>query len=136
MITLTIEGVSSANDEGRVVNIINLKPIAKVWVKFLKSRLVLLNAIVRGLPIDVGSIFENEIRDCAVKNHKNAALLFPSLITSIYVVFGVRLDAKDEHVKNDGALTACTIERIAGDSTGTTTEPAAVTGARRAIGLE
>ena len=49
----------------------------------------------------MGSIIEKEIKDCAVKNHKNAALLFPSLITSICIVSGVRLDAKDKHVKND-----------------------------------
>ena len=81
-------------------------------------------------------IIENEIRDCAVKNHKVTSLLFPSLIISICVVSGVLLDAKDEHVKNDGALTARTIKRIASESAGTTTEPAAVTGERRAIGLE
>ena len=98
--------------------------------------LVLLYAIVRGLPIDVGSIIEKEIRDCAIKKHKATALLFTSLITNICVVSSVRLDAKDEHVKNDYALTARTIERIAGESAGATTEPAAVTGARRAIGLE
>ena len=97
---------------------------------------MLLYAIVRGLSIDVGSIVAKEIRDCAVKNHKIADLLFPSLITSICVVSGVRLDAKDEHVKNDGAFTARTIERVAGESAGTTTEPATVIGARRAIGLE
>ena len=38
--TLTIEGASWANEEGCVVNRIDLKPIAKVWVKFLKSRVV------------------------------------------------------------------------------------------------
>ena len=32
--TLTIEGASWANEEGHVVNRIDLKPIAKVWVKF------------------------------------------------------------------------------------------------------
>ncbi|KAH9779814.1 hypothetical protein KPL71_007852 [Citrus sinensis] len=73
--TLTIEGASWANEEGHVVNRIDLKPVAKVWVKFLKSRLmptthtttvsqerlVLLYVIVRGLPIDVGSIIAKEI---------------------------------------------------------------------------
>ncbi|KAH9697093.1 hypothetical protein KPL71_023468 [Citrus sinensis] len=148
--TLTIEGASWANEEGRVVNKIDLKPIAKVWVKFLKSRLmpttytttvsqerlVLLYVIVQGLPIDVGSIIAKEIRDCAVKTYRTAALLFPSLVTSICVVSGVRLDPRDEHVKNDGAFTAHTIERVAGESMGTTTEPAVVTRARRVIGLE
>lgn len=148
--TLTIEGASWANEEGRVVNKIDLKPIAKVWVKFLKSRLmptthnttvsqerlVLLYVIVRGLPIDVGSIIVKEIQDCAVKTHRTAVLLFPSLITSICVISGVRLNARDEHVKNEGAFTARTIERVAGESAGTTTEPAVVTEVRRAISLE
>ena len=72
-----------------------------------QERLVLLYDIVRGLPIDVGSIIKKEIRDCAMRNHKVAALLFPSLITSICVVSGVRLNTHDEHVKNDDALTTC-----------------------------
>ena len=70
-----------------------------------------------------------------MKNHKATALLFPSLITSICVVLGVRLDTKDEYVKND-ALIALTIERIASEVTGAPSEPAAVTWARRVIGLE
>ena len=142
--TLTVEGASWANEQGHVINMIDLKPIAKVWVKFLKSRLmptthtitvlqeklVLLYVIVRGLPINVGSIIEKEIKDCAIKKHKAATLLFPSLITSICVVSNVRLEAKDEHVKNDDVLTVRTIERIASESAGVTTEPAAVTGVR------
>ena len=101
-----------------------------------QEMLVLLFVIVRGLPIDVGSIITNEIRDCAVKNHKTATLLFPSVITSICVVSGIRLGARDDYVKNDGAFTARTLERVAGESAGTTTEPVAVTRARRDIGLE
>ncbi|KAH9750406.1 hypothetical protein KPL71_013870 [Citrus sinensis] len=104
--TLTIEGASWVNEEGHVVNRIDLKPIAKVWVKFLKSRL---------MPTTHTTRVSQE---------------------SICVVSGVRLDARDEHVKNVGAFTARTIERVAGESAGTTTELAVVTGARRAIGLE
>ena len=63
-------------------------------------------------------------------------MLFPSLITSICAVFGVRLDARDEYVKNDSAFLPHTNERVVGESAETTTEPAAVTGARRTIGLE
>ena len=84
----------------------------------------------------MGSIIAKEISDCAVKTHQTAALLFPLLITSICVVFGVRLDARDDHIRNDGAFTAQTIERVAGESAGIITKPAVVTGARRAIGLE
>ncbi|KAH9770018.1 hypothetical protein KPL71_012225 [Citrus sinensis] len=69
--------------------------------------------LLRGLPIDVGSIIAKEIRDCAVKTRRTAALLFPSLVTSICVVSDVRLDSRDEHVKNDGAFTTRTIERVA-----------------------
>ena len=112
--TFTIEGASWANEKGLIVNMIDLKPIAKVWVIFLKSRLmptthtatvsqerlVLLYVLVRGLPIDVGSIIEKEIRE----THRTVALLFPSLVTSICVVSCVRPNARDDHVKNDGAF--------------------------------
>ncbi|KAH9793304.1 Ribonuclease H [Citrus sinensis] len=111
-------GASWANEEGRVVNRIDLKPIAKVWVKFLKSR------------------FMPTTHTTTVSQERTAALLFSSPITSICVVSGVRLDARDDHIRNDSAFTARTIERVAGKSAGTTTELAVVTGARRAIGLE
>ena len=72
--TLTVEGSSWLNEEGRVVNKIDLKQIAKVWVKFLKSwlipithtttvsheKLILLYVILKGLPIDVGKIIERD----------------------------------------------------------------------------
>ena len=38
--TLTVVSHEWMNEEGRVVNKIDLKSIAKVWVKFLKSRLM------------------------------------------------------------------------------------------------
>lgn len=67
------------NEEARVINRIDLKPTVKVWVKFLKSRLMstthtttasqdrllLLYVIVKGLKIDVGKVIERDIRDCA-----------------------------------------------------------------------
>ena len=71
-----------------------------------------------------------------MKNNKAVALLFPSLITSICVVPGVHLDAKDKHVKNYGALTARTIKWIAGEVARAPPEPAVVAGARRVVGLE
>ena len=148
--TLAIKGATWANEEGRVINRIDLTPIAKVWVKFLKSRLmptthittisqerlILLYVIVKGLPINVGNIIEKEIRDCAIKNHKAVALIFHSLITNICVVSRVCLDAKDEYIKNDGVLTTFTIERIVGEAAGVPSEPITVIGARRASGLE
>lgn len=38
--TLTVEGTLWANEEGRVINRIDLKLVAKVWVKILKPRLM------------------------------------------------------------------------------------------------
>ena len=122
--TLTVKRTSWANEEGRVINIIDLKHVAKVWVKFLKSRLmpttdittvsqerlVLLYVIVRGILIDMGVIIEREIRECAMKQHKTAALLFLSLITILCLVSGVRATVQDEHIKNAGALNAQKIE--------------------------
>ena len=71
-----------------------------------------------------------------MKKHKTVALLFPSLITNICVVSRVHLDAQDDHVKNDGALTAHTIERIAGEAAAAPPEPVAVVGARRVVFME
>lgn len=71
-----------------------------------------------------------------MKKHKTTALLFPFLIINICVVFGVRITVLDERIKNDGALTTCTIKRIAGKSAAAPTEPVVVAGARRVIGVE
>ena len=68
--TLNVKGASWANEERRVINMIDLTPIAKVWVKFLKSKLmpttyttivsqkklVLLYVIVKTLPIDARTL--------------------------------------------------------------------------------
>ena len=92
--------------------------------------------IVKGFPIDVGIIIEKEIQECAMKKHKMAALIFPSLITSICVVSGVHLDAQDDRVKNNGALTARTIKRIASEVVAAPPESVAATRARRVVGME
>lgn len=148
--TLTVEKRTWANEEGRVVNRVDLTPVAQVWVKFLKShlmpithtttvsqeRLVLLYVLVRGLSIDVGTIIEREIRECAMKQHKNAAFFFPSLITGICIVFGVRVTSQDELIRNAGALNARTIERITGETTAEPTDPVAIINTRRAMGIE
>lgn len=54
----------------------------------------------------MGTILEREIRECAMKQHKNIALLFPSLITGICIVSGVQVPSKDELIKNTWALNA------------------------------
>lgn len=128
--TLTEPRSERMTEDGRLISRINLKPIAKVWVKFLKSqlmltthttivlqeRLILLYAIVKGLVIDVGKDIEREIRDYAMKKQKYVALLFTSLIMGICEVSGVQFKDSDERIKNEGAIIVRTIERIAGAS--------------------
>lgn len=124
--TLTVQGSEWMNKESRVVSMIDFKPIARVQVKFLKCRLmptthtiivfqarcILLYTIVNGLAIDVGKIIEKENQRVCNKEEKSTALLFPSLITGIYKASGVQFEASDERVKNKGAITARTVERI------------------------
>ena len=50
--------------------------------------------------IDVGKIIEKEIRDCAMKKQKSAALLFHSLITGICKASGVHFKDSNERIKN------------------------------------
>lgn len=69
-----------------------------------------------------------------MKKHKTDTLLFPSLITSICLVSGVRTTAQDERIKNEGA--AQTIERIAGESVAAPPEPVVVVGSRRVLRVE
>lgn len=133
--TLTIQGSEWMNKKSRVVNRIELIPIAKVWVKFLKSRLmptthtttisqdrlILLYAIVKGLAIDVGKIIKKEIREFTTRKQKSVVFLFPSLIIGICKAFGVKFEASDERVKNEGAIIARTVERIVVESTAVAT---------------
>lgn len=123
------------NEECRVVNRIELKPIAKVWVKFLKfrlmptthtttvsqDRLMLLYTIIKGLTADVGKVIEQEIKKRATKKQKYVALLFPLLIKDICEIFRVKFMVSDERINNEGALIARTIERAAGEPTATAT---------------
>lgn len=87
----------------------------------LEDRLVPLYAIVKGLTIDVSKIIEKEIRDCAIRKQKSAALVFPSLITCICEASWVKFEAGDERVKNVGAITTRTMKRIVGDTTAAVT---------------
>lgn len=80
---------------------------------------------------------EREIKECAMKKQKMAALLFPSLITSIYVVSEVTISAKEEKIKNKGALIARTVERIAGEIVAAVPlEPVVVARAKKVTGIE
>lgn len=129
--TFTLQSTEWMNEEGRVVNRIDLKPITKVWVKFLESRLIstthtttisqdrlkLLYSIVKGLAINIREIIEKEIRKSATKKQKCTTLLFPSLITGICETSGVKFEASDERVKNEGVITTKTIKIITMEST-------------------
>lgn len=99
-----------------MVNRIDLKHIAKVWIKFLKSRLMPTTHTTT-VSLDVGKIIGKEIQECATKKQKYTALLFPSLITSIYEASKMKFKGSDERVKNEGVIIARIIERIAVEST-------------------
>lgn len=98
-----------------------------------QERLILVYVIVRGLPIDVVAIIEREIRDCTMKKHKTIALLFPSLLTSIYLVSGVHITEQDECIKTKRART---VKRIAGESATAPTKLATIIGLTRVLGVE
>lgn len=44
------------------------------------------------------------------------------MITGIYEAFGVKFEVKDKRVKNDGAITTRTIERIVVETTAAATQ--------------
>lgn len=71
-----------------------------------------------------------------MKQHKTAALLFHSLITSICLVSRVRTTTQNEHIMNKGVLTARTIKRITSESATTQPELVVVAWSRRIIGVE
>ena len=52
-----------------------------------------------------------------MKKQKSVALQSPSLITGICEASGVQFEDSDEQIKNEGAITVRTIERIAEEST-------------------
>lgn len=80
---------------------------------------------------------ERDIRECAIKKQKTAALLFPLLITSICIVFGVKIPAKDKKIKNEGVHTARIVERIIGETAAATIpEHVAVTITGKVAGIE
>ena len=87
----------------------------------LEDRLVLLYAIVKGLTINVNKIIEKEIRDCARRKQKLAALVLPSLITGICEASWVKFEAGDEKVNNVRAITTQTMDRIVGETTAAAT---------------
>ena len=132
---MIVQDSEGMNKEGQVVSMIDLKPIAKVWIKFLKSRLmlttytttvfqdrlILLYAIVKRLAIDVRKIIKKEIRDCAMKKQKLVVLLFPSLITGICEASELQFEDSNQRIKNKRAITVRIFEMITGESTAVVT---------------
>lgn len=86
--TLSIQGSEWMNKENRVVNRIELKPVTKVWVKFLKSRLM-------------------------PTTHTTTT----SLITGICEASRVKFKASDKRIKNKGAVTTKIVKTIFVEST-------------------
>ncbi|GMN64845.1 hypothetical protein TIFTF001_033912 [Ficus carica] len=86
----------------------NLTPQCKVWYHFLKTRLMpsthiqtvskdrvlLLDSIISGWPIDVGKIIFQGLGACAA--NKCGSLWFPSLITSLCANSGVPMFDTEE----------------------------------------
>jgi len=100
----TIEGTNWLLDRGKGVYLCSrplLKPIAKIWYHFIrtrlipnshietvsKERLVLLFFILEGREINVGKLIQKEILACAFK-HKGY-LFFPSLVTNLCLRSGL-----------------------------------------------
>ncbi|KAH9679997.1 hypothetical protein KPL71_026363 [Citrus sinensis] len=110
---------------------------ARAVVNFLQKNIFSRFGTPRAIISDEGTHFCNKVFAAAMAKygvkHKIATAYHPQ---SNGQAEGVHLDAKDEHVKNDGALTARTIERITGEVAGAPPEPVAVVGARRVVGLE
>ncbi|GMN21099.1 hypothetical protein TIFTF001_043242 [Ficus carica] len=103
---------------------ISLTPQYKVWYHFLKTRLIpsmdiqavskdrvlLLDSIISGRPIDVGKIIYQEL--CACANKKGGSLWFPFLITGLCSKSGVPMFDTEERLSSKGAIATIAIARI------------------------
>ncbi|GMN67555.1 hypothetical protein TIFTF001_036619 [Ficus carica] len=101
-----------------------LTPQCKVWYHFLttrlmssthvqtmpKDRVLFLDSIISGRPINVGKIFFQELRVCATK--KSGSLWFSSLVTSLCVSSGVSIFDNEERLFYEGAITNIAIARL------------------------
>ena len=90
--TLTIQGSEWMNKKSRVVNRIELIPIAKVWVKFLKSRL---------MPTTHTTTTSLIIGNCEASR--------------------LKFKASDKRIKNEGVVTAKIVKKIIVESTAAAT---------------
>lgn len=101
-----------------------LTPQCKVWYHFLttrlmpsthvqtmpKDRVLFLDSIISGQPIDVGKIISQELGVCATK--KSGSLWFSSLVTSLCVSSGVSIFDNEERLFYEGAITKIAIARL------------------------
>ncbi|KAL5564746.1 hypothetical protein UlMin_027910 [Ulmus minor] len=106
------------------VNRASLLPAAKVWYHFLKTRLLpsthgktvskdrlaMVDAIISGMPINVGRVISEQIRVCA--NRKKGSLLFPSLISALCFEHNVPITDEEERLKLGGVISQAAIARI------------------------
>ena len=102
----------------------DLKPEAKVWYHFLKTRLMptthiqsvtkeralLLHSILQGRQINIGQIIHQEICACAQK--PGGSLWFPNLISDLCEMRGVPMQDTEERLANKGPITMAAIARI------------------------
>ena len=104
-----------------------LKPSAKIWYHFIrtrliptthietvnKERLILLHYILEGKEVNVGKLIQKEISACAFK--PKGCLYFPSLITELCLRSGVDVTSNDEILANTAAISTIAIKRFSSE---------------------
>ena len=125
--SVTVEGTNWLPNKGQGIFICarpNLKPLAKVWYHFIrtrlmptthietvnKERLLLLHCILEGYSINVGKIVQREILGCNLK--QKGCLFFSSLISELCVRAGVDISSTDEVLANTAAISTTAIKRF------------------------
>ena len=125
--SVTVEGTNWLPNKGQGIFMCarpNLKPLAKVWYHFIrtrlmptthietvnKERLLLLHCILEGNSINVGKIVQREILGCNLK--QKGCLFFSSLISELCVRTGVDISSTDEVLANTAAISTTAIKRF------------------------
>lgn len=105
-----------------------LKPLAKVWYRFLRHKLsptahletvekempVFLHRILKNKKINAGEMIKEEIATCAMK--KKGTLIFLCLITDLCIQQGIEYTPGEGMVKNSGAIGMNCILRLFSNS--------------------
>ena len=125
--SVSIEGTNWLPNRGQGIYICarpNLKPLAKVWYHFIRTRLMptthietvnrermlLLYCILEGYSINVGKVVQREILSCNLK--QKGCLFFSSLISELCVRAGVDIRSTDEVLANTAAISTTAIKRF------------------------